>query len=184
GREAPPAELFATLLPPDPGAKVPATPVSGIGGIGKSTFVLTALHDERVRDRYGDRRHFVRLDGATSRSGVAAAVAESVGLPLGDALGARLLDFLGGGGPRLLVLDNAETPVLADDRVDTEELLGQLAGVPTLAVVATLRGTHPLGHGPVADELSTRAEVALYDALAEGRLTRAAVRQARNALLP
>src|SRR5439155_888970 len=83
-------------------ARVPATPVGGLGGIGKSTFVLTALHDERVVARYEDRRHFVRLDGAPSRSAVAAAVAESVGLPLGDALEDRLLDFLGRGGPRLL----------------------------------------------------------------------------------
>jgi tetratricopeptide (TPR) repeat protein len=147
GRAAPLAELLDTLLPAKPDAKVPATPVGGVGGIGKSTFVLTALHDERVHARYGDRRHFVRLDGATNRSAVAAAVAESVGLPLGEALEARLLDFLGRGGPRLLVLDNAETPLLADDRTETEELLRALAGVPSLAVVATLRGAYPLGPG-------------------------------------
>jgi hypothetical protein len=105
------------------------------------------LHDERVRARYEERRHFVRLDSVPSRSGVVAAVAEAIGLALGDALEARLLDFLGRGGPRLLVLDNAETPLLAEDRADTEELLGQLAGVPTLAVVATLRGAYPLGPG-------------------------------------
>src|SRR5262249_44344087 len=44
-------------------------------------------------------------------------------------------------------LDNAETPLLADDRVDTEDLLGRLAAVPALAVVATLRGAQPLGPG-------------------------------------
>src|SRR5262249_44819076 len=86
GRAVQLAELLATLLPPTSGAKVPATPVGGIGGIGKSTFVLTALHDERVRARYQDRRHFARLDGATTRSGVVAAIAECVGLPLGEAL--------------------------------------------------------------------------------------------------
>jgi tetratricopeptide (TPR) repeat protein len=36
--------------------------------------------------------------------------------------------------------------------------------------------------GPINDELSTRAEVAFYRALAEGRTTREAVRQAREAL--
>ena len=147
GREAPMADLLGTLLPADLGAKVMATSVGGIGGIGKSTFVLTAMHDEGVAARYAERRHFVRLDGASSRSGVAAAVAESVGLPLGDALEARLLILLGRGGPRLLALDNAETPLLADDRTETEELLGNLAAVSTLAVVTTLRGTHSLGPG-------------------------------------
>jgi tetratricopeptide (TPR) repeat protein len=142
GRAAQLTELLATLLPSTPVAKVPATPIVGIGGIGKSTFVLTALWDEGVWARYEERRHFVRLDGAPSRSGLVAAVAEVVGLPLGDALEARLVDFLGRGGPRLLVLDNAETPLLADDRTETEELLGQLAAIPSLAVVATLRGTY------------------------------------------
>ncbi len=142
GRAVQLTELLATLLPAMPEAKVPATPVVGIGGIGKSTFVLTALWDERVRARYAERRHFVRLDGAPSRAGVVAAVAEVVGLPLGDALEARLVDFLDRGGPRLLVLDNAETPLLAEDRTETEELLGQLAAIPNLAVVATLRGTY------------------------------------------
>jgi tetratricopeptide (TPR) repeat protein len=141
GREAQLAELVTTLVPSPPETKVPATPVVGIGGIGKSTFVLTALHHESVRARYAERRHFVRLDGAPSRSGLVAAVAEAVGLPLGDTLEARLLDFLERGGRRLLVLDNAETPLLAEDRTETEELLGQLAALPDLAVVATLRGT-------------------------------------------
>jgi tetratricopeptide (TPR) repeat protein len=38
-------------------------------------------------------------------------------------------------------------------------------------------------HGPIVDELSTRAEVALYAAIAEGETTAYAVRQARAALL-
>src|SRR5262249_43419386 len=37
-------------------------------------------------------------------------------------------------------------------------------------------------YGPIVDELSTRAEVALYEAIASGRSTRYAVRQARTAL--
>ncbi len=39
-------------------------------------------------------------------------------------------------------------------------------------------------YGPINDELSTRAEVALYQALAEGRSTRHAVARARRALAP
>jgi hypothetical protein len=147
GREAALAELLGTLLPAAPEARVPATPVGGLGGIGKSTLVQKALWDQRVRQRYQDRRYFVRLDGATSRPAVVAAVAGAVGLPLRENLEARLLDLLGQGGPRLLALDNAETPLQADDRTDTEELLRHLAAVPALALVATLRSVRPLGAG-------------------------------------
>jgi tetratricopeptide (TPR) repeat protein len=147
GRDAELARLIGILAPADPAARVPATPVSGIGGMGKSTLVLTALWSEPVVARYGDRRHFVRLDGATRRGAVVAAVAEEVGVSLGDRLEARLFDFLRQSAPRLLVLDNAETPLLGEDRLEAEELFQQLAGVPSLAVVATLRGVAPPGPG-------------------------------------
>ncbi len=48
-------------------------------------------------------------------------------------------------GPALLVLDNTETP-WDGDRLPTEELLAQLAAVPKLALVASIRGEQrPLG---------------------------------------
>jgi tetratricopeptide (TPR) repeat protein len=147
GRDVELARLIGFLAPADPSARVPATPVSGIGGIGKSTLVLTALWSDPVVARYGDRRHFVRLDGATRHGTVVAAVAEEVGVPLGDRLEARLFDFLRQSAPRLLVLDNAETPLLGEDRLEAEELFQQLAGLPALAIVATLRGVAPPGPG-------------------------------------
>jgi tetratricopeptide (TPR) repeat protein len=147
GREAKLAELVNLLVPSDAAAKVPGIPLAGVGGIGKSTLVLTTLYDPRVVARYGDGRNFVRLDGATTRAAVVAAVAETVGLPLGDPLEARLLDFLHRGGPRILVLDNAETPLLAEERLEVEDLFQQLVSLPPLTVVATLRAAHPLGPG-------------------------------------
>jgi tetratricopeptide (TPR) repeat protein len=147
GREVELAELLALLVPPDPATKVAGIPLVGVGGIGKSTLILTALHHPRVCERYGERRHFVRLDGTTSRAAVVAAVARDVRLPLGEGLETRLFDLLESGGPRLLVLDNAETPLLNEDRHATEALLRQLAAVKSLAVAATLRGVVPLGPG-------------------------------------
>jgi len=57
----------------------------------------------------------------------------------------RLLAFLQDGGPRALVLDNAETPLGADPHA--EELLQHLAGLPGVAVAATVRPNAPLGAG-------------------------------------
>jgi hypothetical protein len=147
GRDAELAELLALLVPTDPASKVPGIPLVGVCGIGKSTLILTALHHPRVCDRYGERRHFVRLDGAGNRAGVVAAVAREINLSLGEGLETRLFNHLESGGPRLLVLDKAETPLLGADLHATEALLRQLAAMKSLAVAATLRGVVPLGVG-------------------------------------
>ena len=57
-------------------------------------------------------------------------------------------------------------------------------GSPSAAVQLHRSGvTEVVGYfGPIADELSTRAEEAIYEAIAEGLPTRDAVRQARRAL--
>jgi tetratricopeptide (TPR) repeat protein len=118
----------------------PAVPLAILGppGVGKTTVAVTALHDLPVVKRYRSRRFFVRADGVSGRDALVAAIAATVGLEPGPGLEQRTWRELERGAA-LLVIDNAETPWDADPQA-VEELLAQLAAVPGLALVATVRG--------------------------------------------
>ncbi|WP_428263719.1 NB-ARC domain-containing protein [Haliangium sp.] len=121
------------------------TPIAilGPGGIGKSTLAIAAVHHDDVVARYGERRYFVRLDGAPS----ADAVLERLGKAVGLAGAVTLRDVRASlcRSPALLVLDNLETP-WEHDTGSTEALLGQIGNVRGVALVITMRGaTKPAG---------------------------------------
>jgi hypothetical protein len=136
GREAEVAALVGAWLatPPEPVA------VLGAPGIGKSTICLAALHNDQVIDRFGDRRWFVRCDGATSAEALLSGLAAELGVT-GDAPGGvvdRVCMVLAED-LAVLVLDNFETPWTADP-LPTEELLRTIAAVPQAAVALSSRG--------------------------------------------
>jgi tetratricopeptide (TPR) repeat protein len=124
--------------------------VLGAPGVGKTTVTTAMLHQRRVRRRFHSRRYFVRCDGATNFGALLRGIASSVGVLVGDDLTQRVFAALGGG-PTLLVLDNAETPWEGSDQVLVEELLSQLAAIEGCSLVASLRGSERPGHVPWSD---------------------------------
>jgi hypothetical protein len=109
------------------------TPILGGPGVGTSTIALAALHHPEVERRFGERRYFVRCDGAKSRCELVAEIAREIDIPPALDLETCLLEELRRE-PVGLVLDNVETPWYAET-LATEDLLGTLGSIPGVALV-------------------------------------------------
>jgi tetratricopeptide (TPR) repeat protein len=142
GRDGEVAALVGAWLasPPEPVA------VLGAPGIGKSALCLAALHDPKVRERFGQRRWFVRCDGADSAGALLSELAAELGVAGEGALQGRITAVLAAG-PAVVVLDNFETPWIGDpDPLLIEELLRALAAVPSVGLAVSARGAaRPVG---------------------------------------
>jgi tetratricopeptide (TPR) repeat protein len=139
GRERECDNIVVELLTDEP----KPIPILGPAGIGKSTLVLSVLHDPRVVSHYGLRRYFVRCDGIRSRTALASETARAVGLSPSPSIETAVVADLSRE-PTLLVLDNLETPWEAEP-VEIEELLERLGTVPKLALIITMRGAERPG---------------------------------------
>jgi hypothetical protein len=133
-------ELVKAILEEDRPIVVP-----GALGSGKTTLALAAVHDPRVVARFGkERRFFVNLEPAPNAEGVLSRIAIQLGLHATGAaheLEAKIAAACAAE-PTLAILDNLETP-WRNDAAATEALLGRLAALEGLRLVATVRGEPP-----------------------------------------
>jgi len=134
GREKEVGELVEALCADQPSP----VPILGPAGAGKSTLILMALHHPRVAERFDKRRFFVRCDGATDCDSLVAAIARLVCPEAQPPQEPKIFLELEEA-PAVLALDNFETP-WEQDTAAVEELLADLAAVPGLALVVSLRG--------------------------------------------
>jgi hypothetical protein len=118
--------------------KPQALPILGGLGMGKTTIALTALHDRRVASRFGARRFFVRCNGLKTRTELAAAMAQALGVSITPNAEQAVRAALAGR-PAALVLDDVETPLDAG-ATDLTQLISDLAAIESLALVVTTPG--------------------------------------------
>ncbi|HJQ37830.1 MAG TPA: tetratricopeptide repeat protein [Thermoanaerobaculia bacterium] len=112
--------------------------VLGTAGLGKTTLTLTALHDGRVRERYGDAMYFIRCDAASSLDGLIGVLATELGVT-GTQDPVRSIMAALGAKPGVLVLDNFETPWQSMP-LEVEDFLSSLSAMDSLQLIVTLRG--------------------------------------------
>ncbi|KAG8984201.1 hypothetical protein FRB93_006689 [Tulasnella sp. JGI-2019a] len=120
--------------------------ITGAGGIGKTSLVSAILEHTDVIQYFESRIHWARCDEASSVPLLIEIIAKAFRLdpPSKDRLQDIKLFLQFNTQPRLLVLDNFETPWdIGGRQSDITDILCVLAAFPHLAILVTMRGTLP-----------------------------------------
>ena len=116
--------------------------VLGPGGMGKTTIALALLHDPQVVKHFGGGRLFLSCEALVDVDAIVVSFARLLGLPASRDLLAAVTNQLAALPRVLVVLDNLETVWLVDGApvAALDELVGQLAQIPSLSLIITCRG--------------------------------------------
>ncbi|KAJ7785165.1 hypothetical protein DFH07DRAFT_786851 [Mycena maculata] len=121
----------------------------GPEGAGKSALALALLHSPEIGRKFAARRFLVRCDAAEGATGVLLRLASTLGLShiprpaMRDALlsALRCCPY-----DSLIVLDDLDVWAEPRTRLALEDLLADLAAIPSVSLLLTLRGSQrPLG---------------------------------------